>query len=62
LEASIESGTARRISQADLDLALRDVRPSTGPWFEIARNYAMFANEGGVYDDLLVFIKRHKLG
>jgi SpoVK/Ycf46/Vps4 family AAA+-type ATPase len=62
LEASIESGTARPISQSDLERAMRDVRPSTRPWFEIARNYAMFANEGGVYDDLLVFIKRHKLG
>ena len=62
LESSLATGTARPIGQADFARALRDVRPSTRPWFEVARNYAMFANDGGVYDDLLAFIKRHKLG
>jgi SpoVK/Ycf46/Vps4 family AAA+-type ATPase len=61
LESSITTGVARPIGRADFAQALRDVRPSTRPWFEVARNYAMFANDGGVYDDLLAFIKRHKL-
>ncbi len=30
-------------------------------WFEIARNYAMFANEGGVYDELLAYIQAHRI-
>ena len=29
------------------------------PWFDMAKNYAMFANEGGTYDDLLDYIKGH---
>jgi SpoVK/Ycf46/Vps4 family AAA+-type ATPase len=62
LEASIESGSPRPMGRDDFERALSDVRPSTRPWFEVARNYAMFANEGGVYDDLLAFIKRHRLG
>jgi hypothetical protein len=37
------------------------VSPSTRPWFDVARNYAMFANEGGAYDDLLTYMRRHKL-
>jgi hypothetical protein len=40
---------------------MREVRPSTRPWFEIARNYAMFANEGGMYDDLLEYIKANRI-
>jgi hypothetical protein len=37
------------------------VAPSTRPWFDVARNYAMFANEAGAYDDLLAYMRRHKL-
>jgi SpoVK/Ycf46/Vps4 family AAA+-type ATPase len=61
LEQSMESGVVRPISQEDFELALRDVKPSTRPWFEMARNYAMFANDGGVYDDLLAFMRQHRL-
>ena len=62
LEASLESGTPRPIGQADLERALKEVRSSIRPWFETARNYAQFANEGGAYDDLLAYIRRHRLG
>ncbi|MEP6696789.1 MAG: hypothetical protein ABJA34_07915 [Pseudonocardiales bacterium] len=34
-------------SGADLERALEEVKPSTGAWFETARNVAQFANEGG---------------
>jgi SpoVK/Ycf46/Vps4 family AAA+-type ATPase len=62
LEASIESGKARPIDMADLERALRDIKPSTRPWFEVAKNYALFANADGTYDDLLAYMRRHKLG
>jgi SpoVK/Ycf46/Vps4 family AAA+-type ATPase len=62
LEASIASGTARAIESDDVERALRDVKPSTRPWFEVAKNYAMFANEGGTYDDLLAYMRRNRLG
>jgi len=58
---SINSGTARAIDMNDFERALSEVRPSTKPWFETARNYAMFANEGGVYDELLDYLQTHKL-
>ncbi len=61
LEDSMASGTPRPISPADFDAALADVKPSTRPWFESARNYARFANEGGVYDELLAYMKRQRL-
>lgn len=30
--------------------------PSTKPWFESAKNYAMYANQSGFYDDVLSFL------
>lgn len=58
---SINSGTIRKISMADFGKAASNVRPSTRPWFETARNYAMFSNEGGVYDDLLDYLQAKKI-
>jgi hypothetical protein len=46
---------------SDLKLALRGVKPSTNAWFDTARNFALFANEGGVYDDLLDYLKRKRI-
>lgn len=58
---SIRRGEVRMIEQRDFDRALKDVRPSTRPWFATARNVAMFANESGAYDDLVAYLKRRKL-
>jgi AAA+ superfamily predicted ATPase len=58
---SITRGEVRMIEQRDFERARQEVRPSTGPWFATARNVAMFANEGGVYDDLVAYLKRRKL-
>ncbi|MEV0647148.1 tetratricopeptide repeat protein [Phytomonospora sp. NPDC050363] len=57
---SIRAGEVRMIEMRDLTAALTEVRPSTGPWFETARNVAMFANEGGVYDDLVAYMKKQR--
>lgn len=58
---SMATGQVRMIEQRDFESALREVRPSTGPWLQTARNVAMFANEGGAYDELAKYLKRHKL-
>lgn len=58
---SARSGTARMIEQRDMDGALREVRPSTGPWMQTARNVAQFANDDGEYDDLLAWLKQKRL-
>lgn len=57
MEESLSTGNVRSINQADFKKALRDVKPSTRPWFEIAKNYALFANDGGIYDDLIEHLK-----
>ena len=58
---SIRRGEVRMIGQQDFNLALKEVRASTGPWFSTARNVAMFANETGAYDDLTAYLKNRKL-
>ncbi len=58
---SIESGTVRPVTMADFEKALPEISPSTRAWFETARNYAMFSNEGGVYDELLDHLRTHKI-
>ena len=33
------------------------VKPSTREWFATARNYALYSNQGGIYDDVLKHLK-----
>jgi SpoVK/Ycf46/Vps4 family AAA+-type ATPase len=47
------------ISRRHMEAALKEVRPTTGEWLAQARNYAKYANEGGIYDDVLAFIDKH---
>ena len=61
LEDSLRTGLIRPIRLDDFRPALKEVRPSTRPWFEIAKNFAMFANEGGLYDELLAYIRAHRI-
>ena len=61
LQRSLGSGQASPVDQRDVDRARKEVRPSTRPWFEVAHNYALYANEGGQYDDLLRHIREHRL-
>jgi len=60
MEESIEKGIGVPIGPAHLKKVLGEIRPSTRAWFDMARNYAMFANEGGVYDDLLKYLRMRK--
>ncbi|WFB10626.1 ATP-binding protein [Streptomyces sp. LX-29] len=57
---SARTGTVRLIGMKDLLGAAKAVVPSTEPWFAAARNVAMFANEGGMYDDLLAYLKKRR--
>jgi len=61
LLASARSGKVRMIEMADFARGRKEIRPSTGAWFQEARNVAMFANESGEYDELLAYLRKHKL-
>jgi SpoVK/Ycf46/Vps4 family AAA+-type ATPase len=58
---SVRTGEARMIGQPDLEASAAEVKPSLGAWFDTARNVALFANEGGAYDDLAEYLKKRRL-
>jgi hypothetical protein len=45
------------LTTRDLQAAAGTVRPSTREWFSTARNYALYSNQGGLYDDILTYLK-----
>ncbi|MET7302747.1 ATP-binding protein [Embleya sp. NPDC005575] len=55
---SVRTGSVRMIDTRDLLAAAKAIRPSTEAWFATARNVAMFANEGGTYDDLVTYLRK----
>ncbi|WGZ94782.1 MAG: ATP-binding protein [Candidatus Thiothrix putei] len=59
IDETIESATDVNISQSHLKTALSDCRSTTQEWLTTARNYARYANDGGRYDDVLEFLKKH---
>lgn len=54
---AMKTGKPMPITTKDLDNALKNVKPSTTDWFATARNYAVYSNEGGQYDDILKYLK-----
>lgn len=59
IEASLKAGEDIPLRQDHLTDALADVRPSTREWLATARNYAKYANDGGIYDEMLEFLNQH---
>lgn len=57
---SLRSGNVRPIGMNDFTRALSEAKPSTRSWFDTARNYAQFANDGGMYDELLTYMRKQK--
>lgn len=57
---SLRSGNIRPVTMKDIDAALAQIRPSTGPWFDVARNVVEFGNRDGAYDDLAKYLRRRK--
>jgi AAA+ superfamily predicted ATPase len=57
LRAALKTGHAAPLETEDLAQAVQLIKPSTVEWFAAARNYAMYANQGGTYDDVLKHLK-----
>lgn len=55
---SVRSGESRLIGMADVQRAAAEVRPSTGPWFDSARNTVLFGDDEGTYAELRTYMKR----
>jgi SpoVK/Ycf46/Vps4 family AAA+-type ATPase len=61
LADTLRTGAVRPIHNADLVAAIKRVRPTTTEWFATAKNFSTYANETGQYDEVVEFIKRHRL-
>lgn len=59
IEASIDRGEEIPIEDAYFKQALGLVKPTTTEWLTTAKNYARYANDGGQYNDVLEFLRRH---
>ena len=59
IEESLDSGDEVPIDADHFAEGLRQTRATTIEWLTTARNYARYANDGGRYNDVLDFIKKH---
>ncbi|MBK8098472.1 MAG: AAA family ATPase [Planctomycetes bacterium] len=57
LDATLASGVLEPLRTADLLAAAKAQRPTTQEWFAAAKNYVLYANDSGLYDDLKSWLK-----
>lgn len=57
-ESIKKGGPPQPITGKDLQRAVKSHRPTTQEWFSSARNYALYANQGGLYDDVLKWLDK----
>ncbi|MCK6471757.1 MAG: AAA family ATPase [Planctomycetes bacterium] len=57
LKEAMKAGVPKPLNTKDLLNAAKGLRQSTKEWFATARNYALYSNQGGIYDDILKYLK-----
>ncbi|MDN3654873.1 AAA family ATPase [Ferruginibacter paludis] len=60
LRESMSKGSIQVLTTKDLLSAVKQHKPTTSEWFASARNYALYSNESGLYDDILKYLKIKK--
>lgn len=60
LMESFKDGIPKPLGTRDLIKAFSKMKPSTKEWFNSAKNYALYANDSGLYDDILNYLKIKK--
>jgi transitional endoplasmic reticulum ATPase len=61
VQAALRTGRIAPLTTAGLLRALRSQRPSTLEWLSTAKNYAIYSNEGGVYDEVAAYLRQRKM-
>jgi transitional endoplasmic reticulum ATPase len=57
LRDALKAGAPKPITTKDLVAAADQLKPTTKEWFSTAKNYALYSNQGGTYDDILAYLK-----
>ena len=60
LEEAIKEGIPQPIKTKDLEKAIKKHKATTREWFSSAKNFALYANESGLYDEILDYLKINK--
>ncbi|WP_339663090.1 AAA family ATPase [uncultured Polaribacter sp.] len=60
LTESFKDGIPKPLTSKDILNAIKKVKPSTKQWFSSAKNYALYANDSGLYDEVLTYLKIKK--
>ncbi|WP_127484688.1 ATP-binding protein [Paenibacillus ehimensis] len=55
----LETGVERPVRMRDMEEALVEVQPSTLDWLRTAKNYVKYANQGGMYNDIERYLRKH---
>jgi SpoVK/Ycf46/Vps4 family AAA+-type ATPase len=58
LREAMKSGQAAPLNTKELLNVIGTLKPTTRDWFATARNYALYANQSGLYDEILAYLKR----
>jgi SpoVK/Ycf46/Vps4 family AAA+-type ATPase len=57
LEEALSAGVPKPLTTKDLLAAIGTLKPTTKEWFATARNYALYSNQGGIYDEILKYLR-----
>lgn len=57
LDVALQSGVPEPLVTKDLLAAAKLQRPTTAEWFAAAKNYVLYANEAGLYDELKAYLR-----
>jgi SpoVK/Ycf46/Vps4 family AAA+-type ATPase len=57
LQDALKSGIPAPLTTDDLLKVINNIKPTTKEWFATARNYALYSNQSGIYDDILAYLK-----
>ncbi|HQE93189.1 MAG TPA: AAA family ATPase [Anaerolineae bacterium] len=57
LREAMRTGAIAPVRTNDLLDVIKTIHPTTQEWFATARNYAIYSNQSGLYDDILAYLK-----
>jgi SpoVK/Ycf46/Vps4 family AAA+-type ATPase len=60
LDDAMKKGKILPLTTQDLLSAAKKLKPTTRDWFETAKNYALYSNQSGFYDDIVNYMNPPK--
>ncbi len=61
IEASLAAGKVLPIEESEILKRIKGYKPTTTDWFITIKNYTLFANKSGMYDEVVEYMKRNRI-